>query len=164
MLAKSLIDQIDRLLREGGLSQRKIAARLRVSRGTVAAIASGRRGLYGREAGDETSSALTPHSPPERCPHCGYRVYAPCLICRSRDFQQRQQELRLAVESLRPATTNGNAPRQGEGETRRHGDDDATRTPAHLLVSHSPCLLVFDPPPFHVPVRTVMPVIAATPT
>jgi hypothetical protein len=163
MLAKSLIDEIDRLLCEGRLSQRRIAARLRVSRGTVAAIASGRRGLYGREVGDGISSASTPHSPPERCPRCGYRVYMPCLVCCSREFQQRQKELQFAVKSLRLATTNGNFLGQGEGETRRQGDEAATRSAAHFLVSRSPCLLVFNPPPSHVPVLTVIPAIADTP-
>ena len=97
MLAKLLVEEIDRLLREGSLSQRKIAARLHVSRGTVAAIASGRRGLYGREASDDESTPLAPQTPPVRCPRCGYRVYLPCLICHSREFQKRQMQLRAAV-------------------------------------------------------------------
>ena len=85
MLARSLVEEIDRLLKLGNVSQRKIAAQLNVSRGTVAAIASGRRGLFGHEP-DDDQSALVPRSPPERCRRCGYRVYMPCLICRSRDF------------------------------------------------------------------------------
>ena len=89
MLPIALINEIDRLLREGELSQRKIADRLGVSRGTISAIASGRRGLYGKDP-LETYSPLIPTSPPTRCPHCGYRVYLPCLICLSRQHQQRQ--------------------------------------------------------------------------
>jgi len=53
MLALAVVEEIERLLQEGTLSQRKIARRLNVSRGTVAAIASGQRGLYGREAESE---------------------------------------------------------------------------------------------------------------
>jgi hypothetical protein len=91
MLALSLVEEIERLLTEGTMSQRKIAKRLGISRGTVAAIASGRRGLYGR---DEESDDHDPHvhlSPPERCPICGYLVYMPCLVCGAREHQHWQK-------------------------------------------------------------------------
>src|SRR5262245_8664085 len=86
MLAKSLVEEIDRLLHEGRLSQRKIAAQLRVSRGTVSAIASGRRGVHGREVDDEERYLHHRQSGAERCPRCGYLVYMPCLICLNREF------------------------------------------------------------------------------
>ena len=164
MLAKSLIEEIDRLLKQGKLSQRKIAAQLRVSRGTVSAIASGRRGLYGREASDDEPFPLGPQSPPERCPRCGYRVYMPCQICSSRDFQERQMELRVAAADLAQSTvTSEEVSRQGEGETRRQGDEATTRRPARLLVSPSPCLLVVAPPLAGIPVLTFIPAMACTP-
>ena len=94
MLPVALVNEIDRLLHEGELSQRKIANRLGVSRGTISAIASGRRGLFGREP-FEACSPRVPSSPPARCPHCGYRVYLPCLICTARQHQRRQVFLRL---------------------------------------------------------------------
>jgi len=94
MLTTDLVHEIDRLLREGELSQRKIAVRLGVSRSTVSAIASGRRGLYGKDP-FETYLSLVPTSPPVRCPHCGYRVYMPCIICRVRAHKQRQQPLKI---------------------------------------------------------------------
>jgi hypothetical protein len=84
MLATELILEIDRLLKEGELSHRKIAARLDVSRGTVSAIAHGRRGLYGKDAAEEKRRPLAPATPPIRCPRCGYRVFLPCLICLAR--------------------------------------------------------------------------------
>lgn len=96
MLATALVHEIDRLLQEGKLSQRKIAARLGVSRGTVNAIASGRRGLHGKGPQDEDPASPIA-SPPARCPHCGYRVYLPCIICRVRQHKQQQQLLRLVV-------------------------------------------------------------------
>jgi hypothetical protein len=99
MLTTPLVNEIVRLLREGELSQRQIAVRLGVSRGTIGAIASGRRGLYGREQ-LQIYSPLAPTSPPTRCPRCGYRVYLPCLVCRIRDHKQRQQLLQvIAVEN-----------------------------------------------------------------
>jgi DNA-binding XRE family transcriptional regulator len=93
MLSLSLIDEIDRLLSEGKLSQRKIAIRLGVSRGTVNAIARGQRSLYGREPEDDANDdnqLCISTTPPRRCPSCGYRVYAPCRICRTREHQQRR--------------------------------------------------------------------------
>jgi hypothetical protein len=85
MLSTALIHEIDRLLKEGELSHRKIAARLGVSRGVVNAIADGRRGLYGNDLLAQDRRSLTPMSPAERCSQCGYRVYLPCLICEARE-------------------------------------------------------------------------------
>jgi hypothetical protein len=102
MLAKSTVDAIVQLLQAGELSQRKIAARLGVSRGIVGSIASGRRGFYGREPDDDGELGPgMPRSPAVRCPHCGYRVYLPCLICRTREFRQSQAILRAATEARR---------------------------------------------------------------
>jgi transcriptional regulator with XRE-family HTH domain len=42
MIATTVVDEIRRLLRQGRLSQRKIASRIGVSRGTVNAIALGK--------------------------------------------------------------------------------------------------------------------------
>ncbi len=93
MLPTALILEIDRLLKEGRLSHRKIATRLGVSRGTISALANGRRGLFGKELADDgTTHGRT--SPPTRCPECGYRVYLPCLICEARQHRQEQQLLR----------------------------------------------------------------------
>jgi DNA-binding XRE family transcriptional regulator len=100
MHTTALVREIDRLLRAGELSQRQIAARLKVSRGTISAIASGRRGLYGKDP-FQKYSPLVPSSPPTRCPHCGYRVYLPCIICRIRQHRQRQRYLRLIATETR---------------------------------------------------------------
>jgi hypothetical protein len=83
MLSQTIILEIDRLLKEGQLSQRKIARRLGVSRGTISAIARGRRRLHGKEPWREKRSAG-----PARCPACGYRVYLPCMICRAREYRE----------------------------------------------------------------------------
>ncbi len=99
MLATATVREIDRLLKNGELSQRKIAAQLGVSRGIVGAIASGRRGLYGRDPSDDLSAAHRAKSLPMRCPHCGYRIYKPCLICRVRQHQERQYAWRLLASS-----------------------------------------------------------------
>jgi len=49
MLPLVVVQEVRRLLDERELSQRKIASKLKISRGTIGAIASGRRGMYGRE-------------------------------------------------------------------------------------------------------------------
>jgi DNA-directed RNA polymerase subunit RPC12/RpoP len=95
MLALALVEEIERLLAEGSLSQRKIAERMDVSRGTVSAIANGRRGNWGREADDADHP---PAGPPVRCQKCGYRVVMPCIICEARQYQSR----RLAMRKLVP--------------------------------------------------------------
>jgi hypothetical protein len=101
MLATAVVQEIDRLLKMGQLSHRKIAARLGVSRGTVSAIASGRRGLHGRDSFDAGCGARRAGLPPTRCPGCGYRVYEPCLICRARSRQERQK-IRQLLASPKP--------------------------------------------------------------
>jgi hypothetical protein len=104
MHSKTLIDEVDRLLREGELSQRKIAERLGVSRGTVGAIASGQRGLFGREPGDGVGTVLMPAGPAERCAGCGYRVYLPCLVCRTRAHRSRNKFVRQLEPTAEQAT------------------------------------------------------------
>lgn len=106
MLTTALVQEVDRLLREGELSQRQIASHLCVSRGTISAIASGRRGLHGRDTPLCTLSHAL--STPTRCRTCGYRVYLPCLICRIRTRQHQQRLLKL-LATRRPQKT---APRR----------------------------------------------------
>jgi hypothetical protein len=93
MLARSLVDEIASLLIQGELSQRQIAIRLGVSRGTVSAIARGDRVLNGKEA-TNGQSAMLGGSSPKRCPRCGYRIYIPCLVCRTRQHREREKTLR----------------------------------------------------------------------
>jgi transcriptional regulator with XRE-family HTH domain len=94
MHTADLLYEIHRLLLAGELSQREIAAHLSVSRGTVSAVANGRRSLEGREA-RRGYSPLTPIGTPVRCPQCGHRVYLPCIICRIREHRDRNQVLQI---------------------------------------------------------------------
>ena len=100
MLSIPIIEEIDRLLHEGQLTQRSIAGRLGVSRGTVNAIARGRRALFGRNYHDDGASNKPPprhDGPPARCSLCGYFVYMPCRICQSRAYDDRRRALRVAA-------------------------------------------------------------------
>ncbi|TWU22688.1 hypothetical protein [Bythopirellula polymerisocia] len=90
MLALETVMEVRRLLVEGHLSHRKIALQLGVSRGIVNSIASGRRGLHGRET-TTNYSYDSPELVAQRCRGCGAMVYMPCLLCRARQYRVRQQ-------------------------------------------------------------------------
>ena len=84
MIAPGVVDQVRRLLAEGELSQRKIAATAGISRGTVGAIAAGRRPDHDASAACRRGQLLPRSGPPRRCPGCGGMVYMPCRLCRLR--------------------------------------------------------------------------------
>jgi len=80
MIAPAIILEVRRLLAETKLSQRKIAQLAGLSRGSVGAIASGRRPDYEGLPRDE-DEIDEPAGPPARCPGCGGMVYLPCRLC-----------------------------------------------------------------------------------
>ncbi len=115
MHSRIVIEAIDRLLQEGQLSQRQIAERLGVSRGTVNAIANGSRALHGKEAFAK-GAVDDPFLPAHRCPKCGYYVHLPCLVCRTRVYR-RAQRLLQSLGSQQPLSPL----RQPVRLCRRHG-------------------------------------------
>lgn len=94
MLPTAMVLEIRRLLDQGELSYRSIGTRLHVSRGVVANIANGRRGLHGNESNAGRSSVTQSLGIPARCRHCGGLVFEPCLLCRTRAYQRRLEEVR----------------------------------------------------------------------
>ena len=95
MLPPSKVDDVRRLLTEKNLSQRQIAKELGISRGSVSAIASGRRPDYPIQASrDDRNPCLLP---PVRCGTCGGLVYRPCRLCQTRAVQAGE----LAMVKLR---------------------------------------------------------------
>ncbi len=84
MLPLHQVQEVQRLLDQGEISRREIARRLGLARGTVQAIALGRRGLFGRQEDAEQRPA-----PPERCPGCGKLVQMPCVYCRAVAYRYR---------------------------------------------------------------------------
>jgi DNA-binding XRE family transcriptional regulator len=84
MIAPSVVHEIRRLLAQGNYSQRKIARITGVSRGTVGAIASGKRRDYGLRVKDPEMELEEPGGPPRRCPGCGGLVSMPCRLCHVR--------------------------------------------------------------------------------
>jgi hypothetical protein len=83
MIAKFLVDDVRRLLADGHLSQRKIAEKLGLSRGSVNAIATGkRRDSYSCRSKEPQNARFEPPTgSPARCPGCGGLTQMPCLAC-----------------------------------------------------------------------------------
>lgn len=90
MIGDAIVSEIRDLLTAGELSQRRIAQRLGVSRGTVNAIACGRRPDYAARRSDPDDFA-PPRGLTRRCPGCGGMVQMPCLLCHVRAIKQRQR-------------------------------------------------------------------------
>ncbi len=89
MLRTAIVEEIRLLLASGRISQRGIARRLGISRGTVSAVAQGQR--RERTVGPQgTCEDPEARGPLERCPGCGARVFMPCLACRIRAIQRRR--------------------------------------------------------------------------
>jgi hypothetical protein len=84
MIAAKIVTEVRQLLDEGTLSQRKIAQRMGISRGSVGAIAAGKRPDYEAMGQPREDEWEEPAGPPARCPGCGGKVYMPCRLCRTR--------------------------------------------------------------------------------
>lgn len=84
MIASKTVAEIRRLLTEEKLSQRRVAKLTGISRGTIGAIASGRRPDYDTLPPGAGEVEEDPCGPPERCSGCGGLVYMPCRLCRQR--------------------------------------------------------------------------------
>jgi hypothetical protein len=92
MIATTVVDEIRRLLLQGGLSQRKIASQLGVSRGTVNAIALGKRSDFSAPRRRENEGFVPPAGLHVRCNGCGCKVQMPCLACYIRARQAKTKE------------------------------------------------------------------------
>ncbi len=86
MIALGVVKEVERLLKQERLSQRAIARLLKVSRGTVCSIASGRRVESRSDSQTVGAKALL-----GRCRHCGGRVFLPCLLCQVRMLEVRRK-------------------------------------------------------------------------
>ena len=81
MIKNDIIRKILHLVKQGKMSQRQIAKRLGVSRGTVQAVAQGRRSEHIPAAIASAVTWIVPSGKPKRCPDCGSCVKMPCLAC-----------------------------------------------------------------------------------
>lgn len=82
MIANETINEVKRLLHDTALSNRKIAARMGVSRGFVDGVANGK--ITERKERKQEEDALEQTGPKQRCPTCGGMVFMPCRLCHVR--------------------------------------------------------------------------------
>ena len=113
MLPNHIVAEVEQMLSTKAISQREIARRTGVSRGSVAAIANGTRRVNAQrdihffpEPTDRTKL---------RCDGCGHKVIQPCLICAARDHKHQRQR-----QKLRPMTRSHDR-RQAAGTTTSTG-------------------------------------------
>ncbi len=124
MIAASIICEVQRLLTVGGLSQRKIAKMVGISRATVGAIADGTRPDYEARRHARQEDYPETLGPLARCGGCGGMVYTPCRLCRVRAIKEKafraarlarrragQEALRELLHRLREHTLRGDGPR-----------------------------------------------------
>jgi len=90
MIASDIVREIRQMLAEGSLSQRAIAERMGVSRGTVCAIAHGKRRDYPPQFFRKDINFTAPAGRPVRCSGCGGLVQMPCLACYIRQWKCRR--------------------------------------------------------------------------
>ena len=145
MLAPEKVQEVERLLAEGRLSEREIARRTGVARNTIARIASAR----------QRTEDLSLDGPPVRCPTCGGMVTMPCRRCliesatagKPRLSRGRGQDLpceplgvnlrgkqRVRYETIRQKKMQAAAESDPENEIPRDGDDDLFAIPLDVLL------------------------------
>jgi hypothetical protein len=90
MIASDIVMEIRQMLAQGSISQRAIAQRMGVSRGTVWAIAQGKRRDRPRII-QGNSQFIAPAGRAVRCCGCGGMVQMPCLACYIRRWQSKQR-------------------------------------------------------------------------
>jgi hypothetical protein len=100
MIAPEVVDRIERLLGEGDLSQRRIARQVGVSRGTVHAIARGKRADPRARKGRPEDDFPLPRGPWGRCPTCGGMVQMPCWACRVRALREERRRSALGKSGV----------------------------------------------------------------
>lgn len=98
MINENVVREIERLLALGNLSQKSIAVLTSVSRGSVNAIATGKRQrlqeMNAKRENDrfeltQLKNFRFPEGPVARCPICGAVVKTPCLACQLKQYQSK---------------------------------------------------------------------------
>ena len=87
MLSRAMVDKIKQMLEQGNLSNREIARKLGVSRGTVDSISSGARRDHCRE---DTVASNEPPNEEGLCDGCGHVVPLPCVYCAAEAYGRQQ--------------------------------------------------------------------------
>lgn len=112
MIAQDVVREIRELLEQGQLSQRKISQKVGVSRGTVNAIARGKRVDRQPAGGRDGMDRIAQPGPPRRCPGCGGLVWMPCLLCHIRGGKAHSRADPLSEGAHRPRARAKGVPAQ----------------------------------------------------
>ena len=131
-LTLQMVEEAERLLHEGRLSQRKIAKLIGISRSSVHNLARGKRPRLGPKPSDDVPYFS---GPLERCPGCGGRVYMPCLLCRVRQIKadERPERREHCGWDQRPLSPLGPASARPSKREGSHGT-----SPQHRAVVAAP--------------------------
>jgi len=81
VLSDAVVEAVQDLL-DDGYSQRAVAEMVRVSRGFVSTVASGKR--VASSESQRPTELSSPSGRQVRCPGCGGLVQLPCVACRTR--------------------------------------------------------------------------------
>jgi len=100
MLSEDKVQEIEQLLLDGKLSQRRIAKMTGASRGSVNAIATGTRKLQGPKPVDDRP---VPSGPFVRCPVCGSNTQLPCMTCFVRHERRTSPEYWISEAGVSPS-------------------------------------------------------------
>ena len=117
-------------LSEAGLSQRQVAATLKIARGTVRAVLRGTWAGWSRHAAKSPRPA---QAKPRlgRCPECGRRVLLPCRACQSARHPAARRPLPVADQAdLEPQLTGRPLQRYERLRRARQALHQATAQPA----------------------------------
>ena len=134
MIAPETVAEIRRLLGEDRLSQREIARRTGVCRGSVGAIASGRRPDYESQPDPPDDGPEEPAGPPARCPGCGAKVYMPCVLCHVRSEMKKASARAGGKPAARRPGIGRPGPPPGASRPLRRGPRGKTDVESQCLV------------------------------
>jgi hypothetical protein len=101
MIDQNVIEQIERLLVENKISHRKIAKLTGISRGTIGAIALGRRQVRPKPIVAADEEMFDAGTPSKRCPRCGAIVRMPCRACHVKKIMDTSPTLKKMIYANR---------------------------------------------------------------
>ena len=108
MIAEERIREAELMLARGKMSQREVAKRTGLSRGTISLIARGKRTIQVKTV-DPDVLPESEDGPPVRCITCGSIVKMPCLLCHLKNLAARNRpvmRLHFHLVESSPAMTN----------------------------------------------------------
>ena len=107
MIAEAKIREAELMLARGKMSQREIAKRTGLSRGTISSIAGGTRKIQVKTV-DPNMPPEPEDGPPVRCPGCGAMVQMPCVLCHLKKLASDNNPImqHSNIAGISPAMTN----------------------------------------------------------